>query len=298
MNQARGTSEWDDIYGGGFGGYAGAQLMQVPLDILDPWMDPAGNQQPFRPYTGEQLKELAENITLHGVITPIHIRPKGDRYEILAGHNRCAAAKLAGLTMVPAVVESMDDYRAAEILVDSNLLQRQKILPSEKARAYKLKMDAMKHQGRSLDNTRSDEVVAKDSDESRASVQRYLRLNYLTEKLLEMVDEEKLTLTAAVDVSFLPQNIQNIVSDIMEYEEKKVNAAKAKALKKAMPETEEEVRAVLDKNPNTPSVSVKVDFPELESGDTDWLMANADFLKEARIVITDLAVRYLKERIA
>ena len=138
MNEARGSNEWQEAYGGGFGVQNGeAQLSNVPVELLEPWQDNEGKGQPFRMYSDAQLNALAENIRRHGIITPLRVRPVGRRFQILAGHNRCTAAKLIGLRTVPALVETVDDAQAAEILVDSNLQQRQELLPSEKAFAYK-----------------------------------------------------------------------------------------------------------------------------------------------------------------
>ena len=143
MNEARGANEWQEAYGGGFG-MQGTRLTHVPVELLDPWQDADGKAQPFRSYGEAELTELAENIRQHGIITPLRVRPMGRRFQILAGHNRCEAAKKIGLRTVPAIVESVDDDEAAQLLVDSNLQQRQKLLPSEKAFAYKLKLEAMK----------------------------------------------------------------------------------------------------------------------------------------------------------
>ena len=152
-NLARGDKEWADTYGN-LGNIAQAQLTQLPLVVLDDWAGAKGDRQPFRSYTQEKLEELAENIRKNGVIEPIHARPRaGGRFEIIAGHNRCAAARLAGLTTVPALVQPLDDAQAAILLVDSNLQHREKLLPSEKAFAYKLRLESLKRQGHRSDLT-------------------------------------------------------------------------------------------------------------------------------------------------
>lgn len=115
---------------------AGAQLVNIPLDVLNPWTDENGNPQPFRAYTPAQMTDLAENIRQNGMITAIRVHPRNGRYQIVAGHSRMEAAKMAGLSLMPAIVEELDDNQAAIVLVDSNLKQCERILPSEKAFAY------------------------------------------------------------------------------------------------------------------------------------------------------------------
>ncbi len=264
MNKARGASEWADTYGSGFGIPAGARLLQVPLDLLDPWTDAAGNTQPFRSYTPAELENLADNIRQNGVITPIHVRPLGRRFQILAGHNRSAAARMAGLTTIPAIVQETDDNAAAVILVDSNLKQRDKILPSEKAYAYKLKLDAMKRQGKRTDLTscqngtklaeaRADQKLTKNSTDSARQIQRYIRLTYLIPSLLDLVDKGKLKLVAGSDISFLPQNIQEILADLMLNEGIKVSTAKAADLKQVQPKSRAGAAGNSGGNPKSPN---------------------------------------------
>lgn len=306
MNEARGSNEWQEAYGGGFGVQNGeAQLSNVPVELLEPWQDNEGKGQPFRMYSDAQLNELAENIRRHGIITPLRVRPVGRRFQILAGHNRCAAAKLIGLRTVPALVETVDDAQAAEILVDSNLQQRQELLPSEKAFAYKLKLDAMKRQGARSDLTssqfetkliggRSDAHLAADMPDSRAQIQRYIRLTYLIPGLLQMVDDGSVKLIAGVELSFLPLNIQSILLRLMLDECVKINTAKAKLLHKAMPHTEDEIRALLLPKPKAPALSIKLELPHLTETQYQKLAANVEFQNELLRTAAALAERYLK----
>lgn len=307
MNKARGASEWADTYGSGFGIPAGARLLQVPLDLLDPWTDAAGNTQPFRSYTPAELEDLADNIRQNGVITPIHVRPLGRRFQILAGHNRSAAARMAGLTTIPAIVQETDDNAAAVILVDSNLKQRDKILPSEKAYAYKLKLDAMKRQGKRTDLTscqngtklaeaRADQKLSKNSTDSARQIQRYIRLTYLIPSLLDLVDKGKLKLVAGSDISFLPQNIQEILADLMINEGIKVSTAKAANLKQLQPKSELELRAILEETPKSPSIKVTLSMPELDAIKIAELNRNVEFQDEAQEILAGLVKRYLAEK--
>lgn len=239
------AEEWAAAYGD-LGREPQTRLMQLPLTILDPWQGSDGERQPFKAYTDAKLQELAESIKQHGVIEAICVRPKADgRMEIIAGHNRVAAARLAGLTTVPAIVQQLDDAQAAIMLVDSNLQHRETLLPSEKAFAYKLRLESMKRQGERTDLTsaqiepklnsnRSNEQLAAEAGESRAQIQRYIRLTYLVPALLDMVDNGKPGFAAAVDLSFLGRDEQTALLEVMEQEHIKApNGAQAKTLRKA-----------------------------------------------------------------
>ena len=212
-NPARGANEWADTYGS-IGAAMPVQLTQLPLKLLDPWEDASGRTQPFQPYSPEKLQALAENIRKNGVIEAICVRPKPDgHFQIIAGHNRVEAAKLAGLTTIPAVVRQMDDSEAALRMVDSNLQHREKLLPSEKAWAYRVRLEAMNRQGQRTDLTscpvgaklRSDELVAQSADDSARQIQRYIRLTYLLPPLLELADAGSLSVRAGVELSYLSE---------------------------------------------------------------------------------------------
>lgn len=236
------AEEWAAAYGD-LGREPQTRLMQLPLTILDPWQGSDGERQPFKAYTDVKLQELAESIKQHGVIEAICVRPKADgRMEIIAGHNRVAAARLAGLATVPAVVQQLDDAQAAIMLVDSNLQHRETLLPSEKAFAYKLRLESMKRQGQRTDLTSGQIVrklectdqIGKDESESGRQIRRYIRLTYLIPALLDMVDNGKPGFAAAVDLSFLGRDEQTALLEVMEREHIKApNGAQAKALRKA-----------------------------------------------------------------
>ena len=236
------AEEWAAAYGD-LGREPQTRLMQLPLTILDPWQSADGERQPFKAYTDAKLQELAESIKQHGVIEAICVRPKADgRMEIIAGHNRVAAARLAGLAAVPAIVQQLDDAQAAIMLVDSNLQHRETLLPSEKAFAYKLRLESMKRQGQRTDLTSGQIVrklectdqIGKDESESGRQIRRYIRLTYLIPALLDMVDNGKPGFAAAVDLSFLGRDEQTALLEVMERERIKApNGAQAKALRKA-----------------------------------------------------------------
>ena len=193
-------------------------ITELPLELLV-----AFAEHPFKPYSGEQLWDLVKSIEEHGVLTPILVRPApdGQRYEIISGHNRVNAARRAGLKTIPATVREMDDDEATLAMVESNLRQREQLLPSEKAFAYKMQLEALKHQGKATSSQhetklRSDEQIARDSNESRATVQRYIRLTNLITPILDMVDEKRMAMGPAVELSYLNRDEQEMLLDLMQ----------------------------------------------------------------------------------
>ena len=193
-------------------------ITELPLELLV-----AFAEHPFKPYSGEQLWDLVRSIEEHGVLTPILVRPApdGQRYEIISGHNRVNAARRAGLKTIPATVREMDDDEATLAMVESNLRQREQLLPSEKAFAYKMQLEALKHQGKATSSQhetklRSDEQIARDSNESRATVQRYIRLTNLITPILDMVDEKRMAMGPAVELSYLNRDEQEMLLDLMQ----------------------------------------------------------------------------------
>ena len=196
---------------------------------------------PFHVGTDETLMEMAESIKEFGIVTPIITRPKedGNGYEVIAGQRRVRASELAGIDTIPAFVLPLDRDRAIITLVDSNL-QRENILPSERAFAYKMKLEAMKRQGLHTDLTspqvvtklRADDKVAQGFGVGRMTVQRFIRLTELIPLILKMVDEEKIALTPAVEVSFLKKDEQENLLTTMESEEATPSLSQAQRMKK------------------------------------------------------------------
>ena len=174
------------------------KVVEIPLSELHPLKD-----HPFKVKDDEAMMETADSIRQYGVLVPAIVRPDADGgYELVAGHRRHHASELAGKETMPCIVRDLDDDAATIIMVDSNL-QREELLPSERAFAYKMKLEAIKHQGVSSSQLgtrliRSDEKVALDAGESRNQIQRYIRLTYLIPELLEMVDENKIAFNPAV----------------------------------------------------------------------------------------------------
>ena len=184
---------------------------KLDLNKLHPF---AGH--PYKVQDNEEMDALVESIRMNGVLTPLTVRPlENGEYEVISGHRRLYAAQKAGLETVPAIIMPMSRDEAAIAVVDSNL-HREHLLPSEKAFAYKLKMEALSHQGRRTDLTssqpetklRTDELLGKDTGESRATIQRYIRLTYLIPELLDKMDEGKIALSVGVELSFLCEEAQ------------------------------------------------------------------------------------------
>lgn len=177
--------------------------------------------QPFRVATGEEMDQLKESIQEYGVLSPLLARPlPNGRYEIVSGHRRKAACEALGITRLPVLVRPMTDDEAIILLVDSNI-QREHILPSEKAFAYKMKMEAIKHQGQSLANSTCGQVGHKSRDtlsktESGRTVQRYIRLTCLIPSILQMVDEGRIAFNPAVEISYLTEEDQRLLKDEMD----------------------------------------------------------------------------------
>ena len=199
------------------------RVQKLPVNQLKPF-----EEQPFKVLLDESMDELVDSIKESGVLSPIIARPHKDGgYEILSGHRRAKACEIAGIKNVPVIVKNLDDDTATILLVDSNL-QREHILPSEKAYAYRLKLEAMKRQGKRTDLTSgqigqksktSVEMVGESVGESYKQVQRYIRLTELIDPLLNMVDEKKLPLNAAVELSYLGSKAQSDVVKSIERNE-------------------------------------------------------------------------------
>ena len=202
---------FDDLFGGSAAqGNGTEQIINAPLAELHTFKD-----HPFRVEDDEKMEETTESIRQYGVLVPGIARPRaGGGYEIIAGHRRKRGSELAGKTEMPVIVRNYTDDEATIIMVDSNI-QREDILPSEKARAYKMKYEAMKHQGKKSGKNTLDEV-GEAAGENAKKVQRYIWLSRLSDGLLEMVDTKKLGFSQGVDISFLTEEAQQWVQFIVE----------------------------------------------------------------------------------
>ena len=212
------------------------QVQQIPIDELHPFTN-----HPFKVLDDEAMTRTVESIAQYGVLAPLIARPRpdGDGYEIISGHRRQYAAKLAGLDTLPVIVRQMSDDAAVILMVDSNL-QREHILPSERAFAYKMKLEALKNQGARSDLTspqvaakfRSDDAVAKDQGISGDTVRRYIRLTNLVPELLDMVDEKKIAFNPAVELSYLDESQQRDFLEAMNDTQNAPSLSQAQQLKK------------------------------------------------------------------
>ena len=217
---------FDDLFGGSAAQENGVeQIINAPLADLHTFKD-----HPFRVEDDEKMEETTESIRQYGVLVPGIARPReGGGYEIIAGHRRKRGSELAGKTEMPVIVRNYTDDEATIIMVDSNI-QREDILPSEKARAYKMKYEAMKHQGKKSGKNTLDEV-GEAAGENAKKVQRYIWLSRLSDGLLAMVDSKKLGFSQGVDISFLPEEAQQWVQAIIEEQGCNVSMAQSGKLK-------------------------------------------------------------------
>jgi ParB family chromosome partitioning protein len=210
-------------------------ISNIELSKLKPFED-----HPFSIRDDEAMQQTVESVREYGVLVPAIARPLEDgTYELISGHRRKHACELAGLTTMPVIVRNVDQNTATIIMVDSNL-QRENILPSERAKAYKMKLEAIKRQGARNDLTssqvetklRADERVAQESGESRAQVQRYIRLTELAPELQNMVDEGKIGMTPAVELSYLKPDEQKLLIDTIDSEQATPSLSQAQRMKK------------------------------------------------------------------
>ncbi|WP_223452742.1 ParB/RepB/Spo0J family partition protein [Faecalibacterium prausnitzii] len=211
------------------------QRTEMPLSDLHPF-----EGHPFKVLDDELMAQTVESIKQIGVVSPLIVRPDPEGgYEILSGHRRLHAAQLAGLETVPVIVKEMDDDAAIIFMVDSNL-QRENILPSERAFSYKMKLEAMKHQGERGDLTSAQvgpkswaaQVVAEEAGDSKSQVKRYIRLTNLIPEILDMVDEKKIAFNPAVELSYLKPSEQKEFLEAMDYAQASPSLSQAQRLKK------------------------------------------------------------------
>ena len=232
-------SSYDDIFGTGdqqSNTTEGEVVQEISIKDLHPFKN-----HPFQVKIDDDMKKTVESIMEYGILTPAIVRPRDKGgYELISGHRRHRAAELAGLDTIPCIVRDMDDDAATIIMVDSNL-QRENILPSERAWAYRMKMDAMKRRAgrKTLDNgvqlgpnLRTSEIIACEAGESSSNVKRFIRLTYLLPQLLDMVDDKKLAFNPAVELSFLKPEQQRDVLEAMDYAQCTPSLSQAQRIKK------------------------------------------------------------------
>ena len=227
------------------------QVLEVPIGELFPFRN-----HPFKVVDDEKMSQTVESVRENGILVPIMVRnrPEGG-YEVISGHRRKHAAELVGLETVPVIIRDLTDDEAVIAMVDANL-QREEILPSEKAFAYKMKLEALAHQGKSegvtcrrvVDKLKSADVIGKDTGESGRQIQRYIRLTELLPDLLEMVDKKKIKFNPAVELSYLTSDEQVLLLEVMKEDEVVPSLYQAQQIKKLSQEkkcTKEAIHAVL-----------------------------------------------------
>lgn len=234
---------------------------------------------PFKVINDEKMQEMVKSVKEYGVILPVIVRPKEDgTYEMISGHRRKRACELAGIKQIRCIVKDLTDDEATILMVDSNI-QREEILPSEKAFAYKLKLEAMKHQGKRIDleenetstpvvsKLRTDEILGEEVGESRENIRRYIRLTYLIPELLEEVDNKRIAFRPAVELSYLEEDYQYVVLNKLQYDEISPSLSQAITLKKMQQEgtiSEEKIENLLDKEKPNQKEFIKIHNDRIE----------------------------------
>lgn len=208
-------------------------VINLPIEQIHDFPD-----HPFKVLDNEEMDDLVKSVSVKGVILPTIVRQREDgNYEMISGHRRKHAALRAGLKEIPCIVKDLTDDEATILMVDSNI-QREEILPSEKAFAYKMKLEAMKHQGKNITSApmeqkqTSREILAEEVGESASNIQRFIRLTYLIPELLELVDEKRIALRPAVELSYISEDNQEFLYDIFKYDEATPTLSQAQLLRK------------------------------------------------------------------
>ena len=212
------------------------QILNLPVEQIRPF-----DNHPFQVNDDDELmQQTIDSIMQVGVLNPVIVRPMEDGgYQMVSGHRRLRACELAGIATIPAIARELNDYEAVHLMVDSNI-QRENILPSERAKAYRMKMDALKHQGKAAEQTssqigtklRTDEQIAREVGSSRNQVQRFIRLTELLPELLDMVDRKEIAFSPAVELSYLKEEEQRLFLEAMDYSQATPSLSQAQRIKK------------------------------------------------------------------
>ena len=241
------------------------KIEEIEIDLLDTFKD-----HPFKVLKNDDLSKLEESIKVNGVLEPIIVRKKDDRYEIVSGHRRKLASELIGLKTIPAIIRDTSDDEATIYMVDSNM-HRESLLPSEKAKAYKMKLDALNHQGVTsgqVGQKYSRDLLADETNESSRQIQRYIRLNYLTPELLDMVDNNKIAFNPAVEISYLKKSEQEVLLEAMSYSDSTPSHAQTIILKKLSQEgklTDDKILEIVEQEKPNQKPKIKISEEKLRS---------------------------------
>ena len=267
-------TSYDDIFGGAVvteekkdQGNWSEQVTDIPISELHPFKN-----HPFKVLDDEEMDKTVESIKEYGVLTPAIVRPRDEGgFEIVSGHRRCHASEIAGKETLPCIVRDLDDDAATILMVDANL-QRETLLPSERAWAFRMKLEALKHQGERGDLTscqvgtkfRSDSLVAENSGESARQVQRYIRLTYLLPEIMDMVDNKQIGFNPAVELSYLDEDEQRRLLEAMDFSQSTPSLSQAQRIKKMSQEegiTQEAMNVIMseEKKSDVDRVTIKND---------------------------------------
>lgn len=290
---------------GALGLIGGEHIERVPIDLLVPY-----ENQPFKPYTEEALKELAEDIQENGLLSPIVVNKRNDgKLLILSGHNRAEAVKRNGDKIINAIVKNVDEATAMLILTNANLNQRQELLPSEKAFAYKMRYESQKRQGKRTDlkneETNTDELKLKDNERQ---IQRFIRLTELTEELLQLVDEKVMPMNAGVDLSYIEKSEQETLLDFLKETGHKITLDKSAEIKKEKGNiTVSKLEEIFDDEPKSKAkteklkkakgVTIKVDSDILvETKEIKNMMKDTEKMIELSLMIKTFFDKYSNDK--
>ena len=243
------------------------KVEEITLDLIDGF-----ENHPFSVKDDEDMQNLVKSVSENGVLVPCLARQNGERYELISGHRRKAACEALGIATLPIIIKDMTREEAIITMVDSNI-QREHILPSEKAFAYKMKLDALSHQGKTstqvVSKLRSNEKVGEDSGESRETVRRYIRLTYLNKQLLDMVDEGRIAFTPAVELSYLNEIEQQDLVDAISECDATPNLSQACRFKKMSTEgqglTPESITEILNEKKANQKPMFKIHYEKLQA---------------------------------
>ena len=242
------------------------KIEKLELSLLDTFKN-----HPFKVINNEDLSKLKESINVNGVLEPIIVRKKDDRYEIISGHRRKYASELLGLKTIPCIIRDMTDDEATIYMVDSNM-HRETILPSEKAKAYKMKLDALSHQGKSLGQLvpkqDSRDKVGEEAGESGRQVNRFIRLNELIPELLDKVDNKEIAFNPAVEISYLTKSEQEMLLEAMDYSDATPSHAQTIILKKLSQDgklTNEKIMDMMSEEKPNQKPKIKISEDKLRS---------------------------------
>lgn len=242
------------------------KIEELDISLLDTFKN-----HPFKVINNEDLSKLKDSININGVLEPIIVRKKDDRYEIISGHRRKYASELLGLKTIPCIIRDMTDDEATIYMVDSNM-HRETILPSEKAKAYKMKLDALNHQGKSLGQLvpkiDSRDKVGEEAGESGRQVNRFIRLNELIPELLDKVDNKEIAFNPAVEISYLSKSEQEILLEAMDYSDATPSHAQTIILKKLSQDgklTNEKIMDIMSEEKPNQKSKIKISEDKLRS---------------------------------